>query len=948
MCVAKLVVAVRVTNAPAAYAARFPTTHLPDVMRYRLLLPALLLFLPLVASAQDMDVMPMALPDISYEMFTLNNGLTLIVHEDHKAPIVAINVWYHVGSKNEPMRRSGFAHLFEHLMFNGSENFDDDYFQALERVGATDLNGMTNEDRTNYFQNVPTNAVDLALWMESDRMGHLLGAIDQEKLDEQRGVVQNEKRQGENQPYGQVNNKITRATYPAGHPYAHTVIGSMDDLNAATLDDVKEWFKTYYGPNNAVVAIAGDINAAEAKALAEQYFGDIAPGPPVSHFDAWIAKRVGEQREIMQDRVPQARIYKVWNIPEVFSEDYHLLDLASSVLASGKNSRLYKRLVYTDQIATDVGSYVSGGEIGSQFFMRATARPGQDLGEVEKVMDEEFMRFLEEGPTQEELQRIITQEKAGFIRGIERIGGFGGKSDILARGQIYGGSPEAYKTSFRDKDQATTESVRMSAEAWLTDGVYVLEVHPFPELSAAEGGADREGLPDVDEAPEAVFPAVQTAQLSNGLSVLLAQRHATPVVEITLQLDAGYAADQGAIQGTASLAMSMLDEGTETLSALEINDLLANLGARISAGSDLDGSFVSLSSLKENLTESLDLFADVILHPAFPQQDFDRLQQQRLASIQREKISPVSMALRVFPQLLYGEGHAYSLPFTGSGTEASVSSLTREDVSRFHETWFRPNIATLVVVGDATMEELQPLLEERFGSWAPGDVPTKNIAVVAHKPSQCVYLMDRPGSQQSIIFAAHVAPPRNTPNNIAIETMNTILGGSFTSRINMNLREEKGWSYGAQSIVLQARGQRPFLVFAPVQTDKTSESMTEIAQELRGILAEDPPSEEEVLKAQQNQTLTLAGRWETNSAVEGSIINMVQYDLPDDYYDTYTEKVRSLNVPQVSAAAQDVVRPNNLIWIVVGDLAVIEPAIRALELGEVHHMDADGNVLDAQ
>ena len=759
-------------------------------------------------------------------------------------------------------------------------------------------------------------------------------------------VVQNEKRQGENQPYGQVYNRIVNATYPEGHPYAHTVIGSMEDLDAATVDDVHEWFKTYYGPNNAVVAIAGAIDTQEAKRLAEKYFGDISPGPPVTHFDTWIAKRTGEQREIMQDRVPQARIYKVWNVPEIYSTDYHLLDLATSVLASDKNSRFYKRLVYDDQIATSVSAYVSGSEIGSQLMIIGTAQPGQSLNAVETALDEELARFLADGPTEEELRRVITQDKASFIRGIERIGGFGGKSDILARSEVYGSTPDAYKKEFHDKDAATPESVRDAATRWLSDGVYVLEVHPFAQLSAAAEGAEREVLPDVDSPPDAAFPAIQEATLSNGITVLLAERHAIPVVELTLFLDAGYAADQNSVQGTARLALSMLDEGTTSMSALEINDHLANLGASISTGSSMDGSTVSLSALKGNLAASLDIFTDVVLNPSFPQADFDRLQQQTLAQIQAQKASPVQMALRVFPQLLYGPGHAYSTPYQGSGTEASVASLDREDLVAFHQTWFKPNNATLVVVGDITLDEITPMLEARFSSWEPGSIPSKNIDEVAHKDTPVVYLLDRPGSAQTIIFAGHVAPPRNTPNNIAIETMNTLLGGAFISRINMNLREDKGWSYGASSLLISARGQRPFIVYAPVQTDKTSESITEIRNELRGILGDSPPTEDEVLTAQQNLTLTLAGQWETNASVESDLLTMVQYDLPRDYYGTYTSQVRSLDVAQVSQAAHDVIRPDNLVWILVGDRAAIEEGVSSLGLGDIILIDADGNVLN--
>ena len=913
-------------------------------MKLRSLLILISLMLPVVLHAQDTQVM--TIPDIPFEKFTLDNGLTVIVHEDHKAPLVAVNVWYHVGSKNEPAGRSGFAHLFEHLMFNGSENFNDDYFQVLERIGATNLNGTTNQDRTNYFQTVPVNAVELALWMESDRMGHLLGAIDQAKLDEQRGVVQNEKRQGENQPYGQVFNRITNATYPEGHPYAHTVIGSMEDLNAANLDDVYDWFRAYYGPNNAVVSIAGDITTERARALAEHYFGDIPPGPPVSRFDAWVAKRTGEQREFMQDRVPQARVYKVWNVPEVYSNDYHLLELAASVLSSGKNSRFYKRLVYTDQIATGVAAYVSGGEIGSQFIIQGTARPGVDLAAIEAAIDEELARLLSDGPTADELQRVLLQEKAGFIRGMELIGGIRGKSGILASSQIYGGTPDAYKKSFSDKESASVEDVQRATQTWLSDGVYVLEVHPFPALAALNEGADRTSLPEAGPEPAVSFPALSYGKLSNGLEVVLAQRQTIPTVNMTLLIDAGYAADQDIKPGTAQMAMNMLDEGTTTRTALQINEELANLGAALGAGSDLDGSSVYLQALTANLAPSLDLFADVVLNPSFPETDFERLRAQQLASIQAQKSSPIQMALRVFPALFYGEGHAYSLPFTGSGNEESVASLTREDLESFHDMWFKPNNATLVAVGDITLEELMPHLEERFGQWAPGDVPTKNVAEVAHAAKSRVYLLDRPQAQQSIILTGHLAPPRNTPDNIGIETMNTILGGAFISRINMNLREEKGWSYGASSLLLSARGQRPFLVYAPVQTDKTKESMMEILRELREYIGDVPPTEDEVLTAQQNQTLALPGQWETNGSVEGSIVDLIQYELAHDYYDTYAEQVRALTREQVSTAAQQVLHPDKLIWVIVGDLSMIESGIRELGFDEVIHLDADGNVMN--
>lgn len=926
-------------------------------MRPRLRLPALLallLTLSLAApSVQAQDQNPLPTPamdsplDIPYTKYVLQNGLTLIVHEDRKAPIVAVNVWYHVGSKNEPAGSSGFAHLFEHLMFNGSENANDDYFQAMERVGATDLNGTTNTDRTNYFQNVPTNALDLALFVESDRMGHLLGAIDQEKLDEQRGVVQNEKRQGENQPYGQVYNIVTENTWPEGHPYAHTVIGSMDDLNAASLDDVYEWFETYYGAANATVVVSGDISPEDAKARVERYFGDVQPGPPVAVHDTWIAKRSGEQRMSMQDRVPQARVHMVWNVPEWGSSAATDLDIASDVLAGGKTSRLYKRLVYDDQIATDVSAFIDASEIAGQFWVRATAKPGQDLAEVEAVVREELDRFLAEGPTEQELRRVQTQQLASFVRGAERIGGFGGKSDILAENEVYGGSPDYYKTTLAQLQSATPQQVHQTAREWLSDGVFVLSVTPFPEYSATASTVDRSaGLPEVTAPPNATFPSVQTATLSNGLEVMLVERDAVPVVNMRLIIDAGSAADQFALPGTASMTATMMDEGTTSRSALEISEELAMLGASLGVSSDLDAAFVTMSALTDNLDASLDLFADVALNPAFPEADFERLQRQRIAQIQREKVTPVQMALRVFPKLMYGDDHAYSAPFTGSGTEATTMALTTDALRQFHDTWFKPNNATLLVVGDASLGELLPKLEAEFGSWRRGDVPTKNIGTVAVNPNPEVYIMDRPGSAQTIIFAGHIAPPKANDNEIAIETMNTVLGGAFTSRINMNLREDKGWAYGAFSLMFDSKGQRPFLVYAPVQTDKTSESMAEIQAELNRYLGDTPPTADEVDKAQRDQTLSLAGRWETNGAVLGDLTELVQYGLPMGYWDTYTDQVRSLDVASVSAAAAEVLRPQNMTWVIVGDRSVIEPGIRSLGYGAIKVLDADGNVIE--
>ena len=892
-----------------------------------------LAFLSLTAFAQDVD--------IPFQKFVLGNGLTLIVHEDHKAPIVAVNVWYHVGSKNEHPGKTGFAHLFEHLMFGGSEHFHGRYIEALERIGATDLNGTTNEDRTNYFETVPVSALDYTLWMESDRMGYMVNAIDQQTLDLQRGVVQNEKRQDENEPYALAEELMQQDTYPTGHPYSWNTLGSMEDLTAASLNDVKEWFKTFYGPANAVLVVAGDVDPQTVRKKVETYFGEIPPGPPVSRQRVWIAKMSGAHKSVYQDRVAEPRVYMVWNIPEFGSEDGDYLDMVSDAFSNGRTSRLYKRLVYDDQIATDVSAYLNPREIGGQFVIQATARPGVELARVEKVVDEELARFLAEGPTAQEVQRVRTQYLANFVRGVDRIGGFGGKSDVLAMSQAYLGDAAAYKVKLAREREATPAKIQAAAKRWLSDGEYVSEVFPFGDPQASTTSADRNQPPAIAQPPELRLPRLERTTLPNGLKVVLAERHEIPLVSLSLLVDSGYAADQFAVPGAAALVSKLLDQGTKTRTSLEIGEQLAQLGANLSVGANMDGIDARLSALKTKLDASLEIFADVVLNPSFPQADFLREQKQQLASIEREKTEPVPLALRVLPSLIYGKGHAYSEPWTGSGTAASVSHLTREDMARFHAAWFKPNHATLIVVGDTTLAEMRPKLEKLFSAWTPGETPKKNVATVALPERSVVYLMDRPGAQQSLILAGNVAPPRNNPAEVSIESMNNVLGGDFGARLNMNLREDKHWAYGALTMLMSARGQRPFLAYAPVQTDKTKESMSEIDKELRGILADHPATDAELARVKASETLRLPGSRETMDRVMSSVEDLVAYDLPEDYYQTYAGKVRALTLADIEKSAQEVVQPKHLIWVVVGDRTKIEAGIRELGLGEVRLLNPE-------
>jgi zinc protease len=549
----------------------------------------------LSASAIASDI---AIPDIPYTKFVLKNGLTVLVHEDHKTPVVAVNTWYHVGSKNEKPGKTGFAHLFEHLMFSGSDNFNKTYITAMEQIGATDLNGTTNQDRTNYFENVPTSMLDYVLFAESDRMGHLLGVLDQKKLDLQRGVVQNEKRQGENRPYGVAYQLLTENTWPAGHPYSWTVIGSMKDLDAASMTDVQDWFKTNYGPNNTTLVLAGDITPEQARAKVEKYFGEIPAGPPLARHEAWIAKRTGTHRGVVQDRVPQTRLFRVWNVPGAHTATEPLLDLAAHVLGGAKTSRFYKRLVYKDQLATESSASNDSSEIAGQFDITLTARPGVDMRKLESAADQEMRALMKSGPTAAELDIAKTAILANYTRIVERVGGFGGKSDLLASCTTYTGNPECYKDYLKAIKAATPAAVKQAMNQWLSDGDYVLEVQPFATGLAATEKLDRSKEPAFGQPESLKLPPMQKATLSNGLTVVLAERHSAPVVNFSMIVNAGYASDSQQMPGLASLSLRMLEEGTPTRNAAKISEEFETLGARFSAGTNLDSGMVQLNALR--------------------------------------------------------------------------------------------------------------------------------------------------------------------------------------------------------------------------------------------------------------------------------------------------------------------------------------------------------------
>ncbi len=922
------------------------------------------------ATAQDAKPAPLsdlvAKVQIPYESFKLDNGLTVLVHTDRKAPVVAVSMWYGVGSKNEPKGKTGFAHLFEHLMFNGTENVPGDFFVPLQQVGATDVNGTTWFDRTNYFQTVPTAALDMVLMMESDRMGHLLGAVTQQVLDNQRAVVQNEKRQGDNNPYGLVEYEQLENLYPSGHPYHHSTIGSMADLDSASLDDVKGWFNDHYGPNNAIIVLAGDIDATTAKAKVAKWFGDIKPGPKVKPVSAPVPTLPAPVAKTIKDQVATTRIYRMWAIPGLDNPDYLPLELAGSVLGGLASSRLDDALVRQQKIAVSVSADAEVFAQAAQFVVKADVTPGQDPAKVAAALDAEIARFIKDGPSADELLRAATTATANEIRGLERTGGFNGKAPTLAEGLLYNGDPQHYRTELTRIAATKPADVKAAAAKWLTRPAFSLTVEPGERTEGGEarggfytneatgmrpafyadpatpingapvssvGAADRSKLPAVGDLAPLDFPAIQRATLKNGIPVYFAKRSEVPTVAVRISFDAGYAADPKSALGTQSLLLSLMNEGTETLDSSALASARERLGAAISLSATSDLTSFQLNALSPNLAPSLGLLADVVRRPALDPAELERVRTQQLAAISAEMKNPQALAARVLSPALYGD-HPYAFPSSGLGDPAAVKAVTRDDLKAFHARWFRPDTARIFVVGDTTLDAVVKMLDTSFGNWPANRMarPVKDFSAAIPAQKSRVILVNRPGSPQSYIMAGKVIDAKGTDDNLALGTANDILGGNFLGRINMNLREAKGWTYGAYNGVTEPLDKIRFQVIAPVQTDKTGDAIAEIKREIDEFDTTKGVTAEELDWSTKGSARELPGAFETSAAVLEGLAKIVNYQRPDDFYETLADRYGKMTVAEVDKAFRSKINTDGMVWVVVGDAAKVKPQLEKLGL----------------
>lgn len=900
-------------------------------------------------SAQNGD----KLPPIKYQEFRLKNGLRVIMHQDKSTPIVAVNVWYHVGSKNEAPGRTGFAHLFEHMMFQGSKNYDADYFTPLQEAGAN-INGSTNNDRTNYYEVVPSNFLELALYMEADRMGGLLEAMTQEKLDNQRDVVKNERRQRvDNQPYGTSFEKIGEIMFPKPHPYNWSVIGSLDDLSAASMEDVKGFFRQYYAPNNASLVIAGDFDPKQARAWVEKYFGPIAKGAAITRPNPPPPKLDKETRVTVEDTLaPLPRVSMVWHSVRQGHPDEAALDMLGSVLSSGRGSRLQSNLQYSKELVQNIFAGNGTREIAGTFQITATARPGKSLEDIEKEVNAEIERIKQAPPTAEELTRALNQIESGTIFGLQTVLG---KADALNSNATFFGKPDLFQQQLDEYRAVTPADVQKAAQNYLTANRLVMTYLP----KKAEGGMrpntaantptsksnakkvepDASKLPKAAPNPKFNLPPIEKMKLSNGLEVWAVRQTELPIVSMNMVFKSGGTFEPTEKSGVASMTAQLIDDGTKTRSALDIANELQSIGASMGAGSGWDSTNVSISTLTKNLDKALEIYSDVIVNPTFPEKEIETVRRRALVGFVQRKSNPGEISDIVFNKIIYG-GHPYGRQL--SGTETTIKNLSRNDLVGFYESTYRPNNAVLIVVGDVDGKTLMPKLEKAFADWKPGKVENGELPNIQPMQKATLYLVDRPNSAQSVVSIGQVGVDRSNPDFYALQVMNSILGGQFTSRINMNLREDKGYTYGARSGYSFRRGAGPFTASADVQTAVTKESVAEFMKELNGIRGAVPVTQKELEYNKQSLIRRFPAGFETVGQISAQLANVAVYGLPDTYFNDYISKINAVTIEDVNRVANKYLTPDKMAIVIVGDRRAIEPGLKELNYS-ITLLDAEGN-----
>jgi zinc protease len=874
---------------------------------------------------------------IAFKKYSLSNGLDVILHEDHSVPIAAVNIWYRVGSQNEDPRRTGFAHLFEHIMFRGSKHHNRTYFVPLQEVGAN-VNGSTSVDRTNYYENVPSEYLELALWLESDRMGFLLEALDEDGFAVERDVVKNERRQNyENRPYGLARQELRKALFPPDHPYHWQTIGSQAHLDAASIDEVKDFFRRFYSPSNASLAIAGDIDLDETQRLVQLYFGDLPPGPPVPRLQRWVPRVDGEVGLAIVDRVQLPRVYFAWAGPPRFDPDEAPLDVLVSSLGEGRSSRLYRGLVYQQEIARSIAASYNAMDIAGQIDLDATVAPGQSVSDVERALLAEVSRIQNEPPGADEVERALNRLEAEYVHQLEGLGGFRGRANLLNYFNVFAGDPDRLNSDFERYRAVTPLDVQRVARRWLAADRVRLLIAPMERRAPEPSSVDRTRQPGPSQ-PRAFHPPTPTRlRLPNGIDVLVVEQRSVPIIATAVYFPGGALVDPPQLPGLASFATRLFVEGTINRSSVEIADASEFIAARLNVGARREYTTGSTSVLTQHWPEALDLLMEVLANPTFVEREVERIRRERLTDLRRLQDDANAVAERVGTETLYGRATPYGHP--GAGRVDSIEAIERAELLGYHARSVAQTRPTVVIVGDVDAEAAARRLEASLAAWSPADAV--GISEVEPAPRETtIYLVDRPGAAQSVIAVRQLAVSRLHPDYLPLQIMNMVFGGQFTSRLNTNLRVEKGYTYGYRSRFDWRVGPSSFVVGGGVQTAVTSEALSETFREFRA-LRERPLSEDEFERARLALIRGFPPSFETVDQIAGRLIDLVHFGLSDDYFAGQVDRLRAVSLADVQRVAEEHVHPSQLSVVVVGDRAVIETGLRELGLPMVQ-LDTDG------
>jgi zinc protease len=882
---------------------------------------------------------PLAPPCLSFQKSTLANGLQVITRRQGELPIVAMNLWYHVGAKNEERRQRGFAHLFEHLMFEGSEHYSGDYFKPLQRLGAT-INGSTSSDRTNYFVDLPTAHIELALAMESDRMGYFLPALSDEKIRVQKDVVKNEYRQQyANRPYGQAWRLLAEALYPPDHPYSWLTIGDMEDVEAATRGDVEAFFGRFYVPSNASLAIVGDIDEDHALSLAERYFGDIPGGSPALRPWTPTLPRTRTPVELVhRDRVELDRLYLDWHTVAHFGPDDAPLALLADILTRGKSSRLYQRLVVDDGLAQDVSTFQSGRELGGTFGATVTLRPGKSTEVARDLIMAEIARIATHGVNSEELSRVKNGRLAGFIYALDNVGGFGGVADRLNAYNVYLGDPSRITTDLERYRDVPLDAIRDVANRYLS--------RPADVSLLVTRGSKSHAVPQIDRsirpvsAPSVAYlvPKPEVIPLASGASLWVIPRRDLPIVALSCVVHGGAGSHGPESGGLASLTSDLIDEGTASRSSQDIARIAENLGTQLSSSAGWDGSSIGMQCLTPHLDASLDLVLDLLLNPTFPEPEFDRIKGQTLAGLKADHENADSRAYRALLSVIYPDSHPYHV--AANGTEATVARLTRSDLTGFHREHFRPDRTLFVAAGDIDPTDMARRLDAGLAGWSASSSKLSTPLNTSRPDRVRLILVDRPGAAQAVVRVGSVGTDRLDPDHAALLLFNQILGGQFTSRLNAKLREEKGFTYGVRSGFDFRRAAGPFSIAASLQADRLAEALDDLRREVNALFEDRPPTDTELADARRSLVEGQARHFETPSALVARYGGLFLYDLPPDHHSSYAERLGAVDIDSMLRAARRALDPGRLIAVVVADANSVTHGLERLGWADIERIDA--------